>query len=137
MTLFKRLLSEIKVAKAAFATGIGLLLLATAAGQIAPLLLKQLIDHYLTPLAKGKSIVLANFEQLSWLYLALIIGSALLSYVSYRSLVYSSNKVVTKLRKQAFDVMQRLPILRQSVVADHHQHGSSYLYLWGNDLPGS
>lgn len=110
MALFKRLLSEIKVAKAAFATGIGLLLLATAAGQIAPLLLKQLIDHYLTPLAKGKSIVLAHFEQLSWLYLALIIGSALLRYVSYRSLVYSSNKVVTQLRKQAFDVMQRLPI---------------------------
>lgn len=110
MALFKRLLSEIKVAKAAFATGIGLLLLATAAGQIAPLLLKQLIDHYLTPLAKGKSIVLAHFEQLSWLYLALIIGSALLRYVSYRSLVYSSNKVVTQLRKQAFDVMQSLPI---------------------------
>ncbi|MGV3080973.1 ABC transporter ATP-binding protein [Streptococcus dysgalactiae] len=110
MALFKRLLSEIKVAKASFATGIGLLLLATAAGQIAPLLLKQLIDHYLTPLAKGKSIVLAHFEQLSWLYLALIIGSALLRYVSYRSLVYSSNKVVTQLRKQAFDVMQRLPI---------------------------
>ncbi|MDV5972405.1 putative multidrug resistance ABC transporter ATP-binding/permease protein YheH [Streptococcus canis] len=110
MPLMKRLLNEIKVAKGTFATGIGLLLLATAMGQIAPLFLKQMIDHYLTPLAKGKSIVVTGFQQLAWFYLAMVIGSAILRYVSYRSLVYSSNKVVTHLRNRAFDIMQRLPI---------------------------
>ncbi|MGG6832469.1 UNVERIFIED_CONTAM: ABC transporter ATP-binding protein [Streptococcus canis] len=110
MPLMKRLLNEIKVAKGTFATGIGLLLLAMAMGQIAPLFLKQMIDHYLTPLAKGKSIVVTGFQQLAWFYLAMVIGSAILRYVSYRSLVYSSNKVVTHLRNRAFDVMQRLPI---------------------------
>ena len=72
MPLMKRLLNEIKVAKGTFATGIGLLLLATAMGQIAPLFLKQMIDHYLTPLAKGKSIVVTGFQQLAWFYLSLI-----------------------------------------------------------------
>ncbi|MGT2935953.1 ABC transporter ATP-binding protein [Streptococcus castoreus] len=110
MVLFKRLISEIKVAKTTFATGIGLLLIATAMGQIAPLFLQQIIDNYLGPVAKRETVVISGFQKLALLYLAFILITAVLRYVSYRTLVYSSNKVITHLRNCAFDVMQRLPI---------------------------
>lgn len=43
-------------------------------------------------------------------YLTMILVTAVLRYVSYRSLVYASNKIVSNLRNRAFDIMQRLPI---------------------------
>ncbi|HEL1227058.1 TPA: hypothetical protein TVN81_001934, partial [Streptococcus equi subsp. zooepidemicus] len=54
MTLFIKLIKEIKAVTLAFSLAIGFLLVATAGGQMAPLLLQQTIDHYLTPIARGK-----------------------------------------------------------------------------------
>ncbi|HEL0163973.1 TPA: ABC transporter ATP-binding protein [Streptococcus equi subsp. zooepidemicus] len=110
MTLFIKLIKEIKAVTLAFSLAIGFLLVATAGGQMAPLLLQQTIDRYLTPIARGKEIPIEGFQRLLLLYLLLIVITAVLRYISYRMLVYSSNRIVANLRNRAFNVMQRLPI---------------------------
>ncbi|EHI69631.1 ABC transporter ATP-binding protein [Streptococcus ictaluri] len=110
MTLFITLIKEIKVVRFAFISGIILLLLATATGQVTPLFLQNMIDHYLTPLANGKTVSFQALEGLAMLFLGMILLTSLLRYASYRILVYSSNQIVTNLRNRAFDVMQGLPI---------------------------
>ncbi|HEL0819592.1 TPA: ABC transporter ATP-binding protein, partial [Streptococcus equi subsp. equi] len=104
MTLFIKLIKEIKAVTLAFSLAIGFLLVATAGGQMAPLLLQQTIDHYLTPIARGKEVPIEGFQRLLLLYLLLIVITAVLRYISYRMLVYSSNRIVANLRNRAFDV---------------------------------
>ncbi|HEL1074498.1 TPA: ABC transporter ATP-binding protein [Streptococcus equi subsp. zooepidemicus] len=110
MTLFIKLIKEIKAVTLAFSLAIGFLLVATAGGQMAPLLLQQTIDRYLTPIARGKEVPIEGLQRLLLLYLLLIVITAVLRYISYRMLVYSSNRIVANLRNRTFDVMQRLPI---------------------------
>lgn len=52
MSLFIKLVNEIRTAKRPFIIGIVLLLMSTAVGQFAPLLFKKMIDDYLTPASK-------------------------------------------------------------------------------------
>lgn len=110
MSLFIKLVNEIRTAKRPFIIGIVLLLMSTAVGQFAPLLLKKMIDDYLTPASKWGVVSLEGLQFLLLSYLTMILVTAVLRYVSYRSLVYASNKIVSNLRNRAFDIMQRLPI---------------------------
>lgn len=110
MSLFIKLSKELKVAKISFISGLLLLLVASALGQVSPILMKQMIDHYLTPIAKGKLVNTELFFQLIFLYSLLILITSLLRYFSFKALVATSNKVVTHLRNKAFDLMQKLPI---------------------------
>ncbi|MGT2932564.1 ABC transporter ATP-binding protein [Streptococcus catagoni] len=110
MSLYIKLIKEIKTVSLPFCSGIVLLLVATAGSQFSPLLLQDMIDKYLTPLSIGKKVGLLAFQKLLLLYLALIIITAVLRYISFRTLVYTSNKIVTNLRNRAFDIMQKLPI---------------------------
>lgn len=110
MSLFIKLVNEIRTAKRPFIIGIVLLLMSTAVGQFAPLLLKKMIDDYLTPASKWGVVSLEGLQLLLLSYLTMILVTAVLRYVSYRSLVYASNKIVSNLRNRAFDIMQRLPI---------------------------
>lgn len=110
MGLIIKLLKELKIARGSFTVGICLLLLATAAGQLSPLLLKEIIDKQLTPVAKGLQINHQLFYQLVAYYFAITLITAVFRYLSFRTLIYSSNKVVSHLRERTFDVMQRLPI---------------------------
>ncbi|KGR72527.1 ABC transporter ATP-binding protein [Streptococcus phocae subsp. salmonis] len=110
MSLFIKLVNEIRTAKRPFIIGIVLLLMSTAVGQFAPLLLKKMIDDYLTPASKWGVVSLEGLQFLLLSYLTMISVTAVLRYVSYRSLVYASNKIVSNLRNRAFDIMQRLPI---------------------------
>lgn len=110
MGLIIKLLKEIKIARGSFTVGICLLLIATAAGQLSPLLLKEIIDKQLTPVAKGLQINHQLFYQLVAYYFAITLITAVFRYLSFRTLIYSSNKVVSHLRERTFDVMQRLPI---------------------------
>lgn len=110
MGLIIKLLKELKIARGSFTVGICLLLIATAAGQLSPLLLKEIIDKQLTPVAKGLQINHQLFYQLVAYYFAITLITAVFRYLSFRTLIYSSNKVVSHLRERTFDVMQRLPI---------------------------
>lgn len=110
MSLFIKLVNEIRTAKRPFIIGIVLLLMSTAVGQFAPLLFKKMIDDYLTPASKWGVVSLEGLQLLLLSYLTMILVTAVLRYVSYRSLVYASNKIVSNLRNRAFDIMQRLPI---------------------------
>lgn len=110
MGLIIKLLRELKIARGSFTIGIFLLLIATAAGQLSPLLLKEIIDKHLTPVAKGLQINHQLFYQLVAYYFAITVVTAIFRYISFRSLIFASNKVVSHLREKAFDVMQRLPI---------------------------
>ncbi|KHD45376.1 ABC transporter ATP-binding protein [Streptococcus hongkongensis] len=110
MSLIITLLKELKVAKVSFTLGIFLLLIATAAGQLAPLLLKEIIDKQLTPVADGLQINHHLFYQFIFYYFAVTLLTAIFRYISFRTLIYSSNKVVSHLRKKAFNIMQSLPI---------------------------
>lgn len=53
MALIISLVKELKHVKGLFATGLFLLLLATAGAQLAPLLLQNIIDNDLTQVSKG------------------------------------------------------------------------------------
>lgn len=104
------LLKEIKHVKGIFIAGLSLLLLATAGAQLAPLLLKSVIDHDLADVSKGLILNQEDFLGKLALYLGCLLIAGVLRYVSFRVLVKCANQVVTNLRNRAYDVMQRLPI---------------------------
>lgn len=110
MSVFKTLMAEIKWARKPFWLGTVLLLVATGAGQYAPLLLQQMIDHFLTPVAQGETFNRDSFTKLIYLYLFLILATAALRYFSFKALIKASNQIVENLRNRAFQTMQSLPI---------------------------
>lgn len=110
MSLFIKLIKELKAVKLSFSLGMILLLVSTAGNQFAPLLVKQMIDNYLSPASKGLGVSYHSFQNRLLIYLAIIISTAILRYVSFRTLVHASNNIISNLRNRAFDIMQRLPI---------------------------
>ncbi|MGZ7236411.1 ABC transporter transmembrane domain-containing protein, partial [Streptococcus pyogenes] len=93
-----------------FIAGLSLLLLATAGGQLAPLLLKNIIDQDLTGLSNGLVLHHADFLIKLAIYMGLLVFAGLFRYGSFRVLIACANQVVTNLRNRAYAVMQRLPI---------------------------
>lgn len=110
MSVFKTLIAEIRWARKPFWTGSVLLLLATGAGQYAPLLLQKMIDRFLTPVVRGQAFNRDSFTNLIYLYLVLVLATAGLRYFSFKALVKASNQIVENLRNRAFQTMQSLPI---------------------------
>ena len=110
MALIISLVKELKHVKGLFATGLFLLLLATAGAQLAPLLLQNIIDNDLTQVSKGLVLNQADFLTKLAIYIGLLALAGLFRYGSFRILIACANNVVTHLRNRAYDVMQRLPI---------------------------
>lgn len=110
MRLILSLLKELKHAKGIFIAGLSLLLLATAGGQLAPLLLKNIIDQDLTGLSNGLVLHHADFLRKLAIYMGLLVFAGLFRYGSFRVLIACANQVITNLRNRAYAVMQRLPI---------------------------
>ncbi|MBY5033757.1 ABC transporter ATP-binding protein/permease [Streptococcus gallolyticus] len=104
------LLKEIKHIKFLFFWGVTVFLLATAANQLAPLLLQAVIDGPLTDLSKQLPFDQADFLMRLASYMGLLALGGLFSYVATRLLVHSANKIAENLRNRAYDVMQNLPI---------------------------
>lgn len=110
MALIISLVKELKHVKGLFATGLFLLLLATAGAQLAPLLLQNIIDNDLTQVSKGLVLNQADFLTKLAIYIGLLALAGLFRYGTFRILIACANNVVTHLRNRAYDVMQRLPI---------------------------
>ena len=110
MKVMIQLVSELKHVFGLFATGLFLLLLATAGAQLAPLLLQNIIDTDLTAISDK---ALFHQDAFVWklvVYIGILVIAGMFRYGSFRILVACANQIATNLRNRAYDMMQRLPI---------------------------
>lgn len=111
MTVIKKLLSELRLIKFPFVGGLLCLLIASLSSQLSPLLLQEMIDKDLTPLAgDGASFSQENFLLKVSAYFILLMLASVFFYLSSRVLMHCANRVTAELRNRAFDKMQDLPI---------------------------
>ena len=110
MKLIIRLLKEIRIVFHIYITGLILLAVSVIGNVISPLIIKNIVDNIITPMASGveldKNALMTNII----LYIFIICLSSLIAYFAMRILVHSANKVAESLRNRAFYVMQNLPI---------------------------
>ena len=110
MQVIIKLVSEIKHVFRLFATGLFLLLLATAGAQLAPLLLQHVIDTDLAAVSRHQVFHQDEFVLKLAIYIGLLVIAGIFRYASFRMLVACANQIATNLRNRAYDIMQRLPI---------------------------
>lgn len=104
------LLKEVKQVPGLFGLGLLLLVLATAGGQGAPLVMQSIIDGPLRAVAQGQANGGQAFAEQVGLYLVLLLGSGILLYLAQIVLMRCANSIAANLRNRAYDVMQTLPI---------------------------
>lgn len=104
------LLKEVKQAPGLFGLGLLLLVLATAGGQGAPLVMQSIIDGPLRAVAQGRADGGSAFAEQVGFYLFLLLGSGILLYLAQIVLMRCANSIAANLRNRAYDVMQTLPI---------------------------
>lgn len=110
MTILGFLLKQIKRIKWLFIVAVVFYLLASTLVQLAPLVIQQAIDGPITDLSKGLPFDETVFLTQSAQYMGMTVLGAIGFYLSMRLLMHCANRIAENLRKQAYDVMQRLPI---------------------------
>lgn len=110
MRTISSLLKEIGQVKRLFGLAVGIYLIGMVATQLAPLLLKQVVDQFLRPVSQEQELAEADLLQGLGAYLGLLISAVVLSYGANRLLNHCSNRIVENLRNRAYAVMQQLPV---------------------------
>ncbi|MCW6665170.1 ABC transporter ATP-binding protein/permease [Aerococcaceae bacterium NML191219] len=110
MTITIRLLKYLKIVGPLFAFGLIMMIASSGAIQLAPLIIKYIIDNLLTGVNQGQALDMGRLLMLLAIYFAVILVASLVAYVAMRMLMYCANRVAEHLRNTAYDTMQNLPI---------------------------
>lgn len=110
MKLILRLISYLKIVKLPFALGLLLLVVSSLTLQAAPLVVQYVIDKILTPMVQGEVL---DTTRLLWslaLYMGMSVIGSIVGYISVRLLMYCANRIGERLRNEAYETMQKLPV---------------------------
>ncbi|MBF0779786.1 MULTISPECIES: ABC transporter ATP-binding protein [unclassified Granulicatella] len=110
MKITKRLISYIRVVKKEFCLGTILLFVSVLGIQLAPLIIRYIVDELLTPILQQNSVVLGTLLMFSALYIGVVLVSNVIGYVSSILLMDCANRIAEHLRNETYDKMQTLPI---------------------------
>lgn len=110
MKTFNRLLSYFRYEKKLYISGILLSMISAGTSIYAPMIGKELIDYVSEQIAMNQTVELATLLQLFGFFMLVTLVSALTGYFSYLLLAYASNRVSKKIRDEAHEHMQKLPI---------------------------
>ena len=110
MTTFKRLVSYFKYEPIRYSIGIFLSLLTAGTSIYVPMVGKQMIDYVSNQVATQSTVDFGYLLQKFGLFMLITLISSLCGYASYLLLAYASNGVSKKLRDQAYEHMQKLPV---------------------------
>ncbi|MGX7024626.1 ABC transporter ATP-binding protein [Vagococcus hydrophili] len=110
MKLFNRTLSYYKYEWKFYTLGIFLSLLSAGTSIYAPMIGKQMIDYISEQVSNHQTIEFGWIMQKFGFFMLVILFSSLCGYASYLLLAYASNRVSKKLRDEAFNHMQKLPV---------------------------
>ncbi len=110
MKTIKRLLSYMTYGKIYFIIGLLLLLIAVSTDLSAPLIAQRLIDEVITPAAEMGNLEQSLLMQLLLTYGGLMIGTAVLRFISSLVLTKAANGIIKVIRDQAYEQLQKLPI---------------------------
>ncbi len=110
MKLFNRTLSYYKYELPMYVLGIVLSLIAAGTSIYVPMIGKQMIDYISEKVGSQQTIEFGFLIQKFGFFMLMILFSSLCGYASYLLLAYTSNRVSKRLRDEAFNHMQKLPV---------------------------
>ncbi|MGF3066384.1 ABC transporter ATP-binding protein [Facklamia sp. P12945] len=110
METFKRLLSYLKYAKWKFLLGVFFLIASVGLSVYAPLLAKDLIDYAANQVSNNQIIEQGKVISFFIRYVLILVSSAVLSYSAYILMAFVANQLSKKVRDQAHQHMQTLPV---------------------------
>ncbi|HCM88467.1 MULTISPECIES: ABC transporter ATP-binding protein [Vagococcus] len=110
MKLFNRTLSYYKYELPMYILGVILSLIAAATSIYVPMIGKQMIDYISEQVNAQQEIAFGFLIQKFGFFMLIILFSSLCGYASYLLLAYTSNRVSKRLRDEAFNHMQKLPV---------------------------
>ncbi|MGX7012793.1 ABC transporter ATP-binding protein [Vagococcus silagei] len=110
MKTFNRLISYFKYEPMHYLFGILLSLLSAGTSIYAPMIGKELIDYVSKQVGAQETVAFDILVQKFGLFMLITLLSAICGYASYILLAYASNRVSKRLRDEAYEHMQKLPI---------------------------
>ncbi|MGY3765248.1 ABC transporter ATP-binding protein [Vagococcus vulneris] len=110
MKLFNRTLSYYKYEWQFYTFGIFLSLLSAGTAIYTPLIGKKIIDYISKQVSQHQTIEFGWLIQQFGFFMFVTLISGLFGYASYLLLAYTSNRVSKRLRDEAFNHMQKLPV---------------------------
>ncbi|AQP53588.1 ABC transporter ATP-binding protein [Vagococcus penaei] len=110
MKVFKRLISYFRYEPTFYIGGILLSMVSAGAAIYAPLIGRQLIDYITVQLNTQSTIAFSVLIQKFGFFMLMTLISTGCGYISYVLLAYASNGVSKRIRDEAYEHMQTLPI---------------------------
>lgn len=110
MKTFNRLISYFKYEPMYYGIGVLLSFISAGTSIYAPMIGKEMIDYVSGQIKMGATMEFGMLIQKFGIFMLITFFSSLAGYVSYLLLAYASNGVSKKLRDEAFEHMQKLPI---------------------------
>lgn len=110
MKTFKRLLSYLKYAKVRFILGLISMSISTGLSVYRPFIARDLIDYLAGRIKEGKEIASSQIWQFLVLYIIIAAFGVCLSYFTYITMAHVANKLSKKVRDEAHEHMQTLPV---------------------------
>lgn len=110
MKTFKRLLSYLATEPLFYSLGLLLSIISAGTTIYAPMIGKQIIDFVSERIQKNQTIPLSFLIQRFGMFMIITIISALAGYASFLLFAFASNRVSKRIRDEAHEKMQKLPV---------------------------